>query len=276
MKNKYIRYLLLLGILSIFWAIFTHYNNAQSTLIFWIWWYLCFVFIMLLSLTIPTLNLIDLEVKDFKKISWGIVFIIVIIAFCLAKIILFGFKSLAPLTNILNTAVFGIILGYGINRWEENRKTVEDKEHLINALVTEIGQNRYNCQVMIISHLPIPFQSFVWDSLKMNKHFFSLWQGDNSKLVTRLYNLYLAIAGANRIISMVDVAEKNHISAPNPTTKGIQDDSIRRLENYLRKDFLQELAQIERDIEAFRLKFLNITETTKVNQTKDDKNKLVS
>jgi hypothetical protein len=191
--------------------------------------------------------MIELDIKDFKKIWWGRVFVTLLLSVIVVIAITFRLDN--QIVSLVNTSAFGIVLGYMIARMEENRKTKGEGKQLIEALLFEISNSRYKGESIVKGHPPAFFETFIWDNLRLSKHFKILWTKD--QLTNKLFNLYLSISGANWRINLMNIATSNTIIAPGATATAVLLNTEKMLKDFLGVEVLPRIIEAQTELEAF-------------------------
>ena len=99
-------------------------------------------------------------------------------------------------------------------------------------------------------HSPTPFETFIWDHLRLSQHFKILW--NNSDLTNKLFNTYLLISGANSRMNLLNVAVNNVIINPNRTTQSVSSNATKMLNDFLVKDVLPKIKETQDSLSIFR------------------------
>lgn len=85
------------------------------------------IFLLIILVEILRNQLVDLNAREIKKIWWSRVFLILTISFLISMLIVYRKSNFADIVQVLiNSAAFGIVLGYGVRRFEEKAKSKED------------------------------------------------------------------------------------------------------------------------------------------------------
>jgi hypothetical protein len=255
MDRKYFIYSLINIFLIVIWNYFSRQFYADYLFIQWSMnTFLIFIAIVILCIILPSINLTDLNVKNFNQIWWGRILIITLIAGIISFLIVWRRHcSLNFIESILNTAVVGILVGYGLTRWEEARTVNDEARRSIDALLVEIGQNRFLCQATIAGHPPVFFQTIVWDTFRVSRHFHRIWR--NQQLVNNLHNLYLLITAANWRNNLLNVATNNIIFNPGNIAQNSVNTIQEILQDFLKNELLGQLQNMENEFGAFRNNF---------------------
>lgn len=245
-SQKYILYLILCLVAGGLWIIFCTGRKSvlNTSLSLVLGAYLLNLIFIFFGITFQMGGMIDLDVKDFKKIWWSRVFIFLVASALIAYLIVFrDTNTIKNIKDLINTAGFGILLGYFITRFDEHRKEKEEGKVLVNALLHEVSNSRFKCEAIIKGHPASCFEATVWDNLRLGKHFSILWDTEN--LTNKLFNLYLVLSGANWRINNVSVATVNSLTNYNPETKRILDNADKALKEHLEKDALPMILEVQ-------------------------------
>lgn len=204
------------------------------------------VFVSFTLLQILRGVLIDLQPKEIKHIWWSYVVKILVLSAAASYFIVYGQGNLKV---IINSTAFGILLGYGLTRLQERGKIKEEAKDFINGLLQEVSSNRFRCQALIAGHPPLPFDTFVWDNFRISKHFRKLWKRD--KLTGDLFNLYLSLMSANWRINLLSAIAYGFLVNRNPNKANLIANSSKDFIDFLNKEVLPKLQEMEKELEAF-------------------------
>ncbi len=250
-SKKYTVYLILSVILIFIWWVVVNcglsFPSPRIKII--VWASLIFLFLTVFQIAFRLGRMIDLDVKEFQKIWWGRVLVTLAIAGSVSYIIVHNDPNL--IENILllaNTAAFGIVLGYFITRVDERRKVNEEGKDLIMALQLEVSNSRFRCQAIIKGHAPTYFETYIWDSVRLGKHFKLL--SKIAELTNQLFNLYMMLAGANWRINNESIAKTNGLINPNSTTIETHRRAHENLVAFLRDELDSKLKTAETALQA--------------------------
>jgi hypothetical protein len=192
-------------------------------------------------------NLRDLNIEDAKEIWWGRVILLMTVSFMLSFIIVFRNSKVENIIKmVVNTAPIGILLGYWMNRMNEERKSREDGKQSIINLQIEVSYNRRNCQAILKGWAPLLFQTFVWDNIKLSKHFWLLWQ--KVSLINQLSDLYLAISSANFVITHAQLASFDIVHSPDTAREEISKAALEKAKEYIEVEVLPKLEDMEKEL----------------------------
>lgn len=252
LPRKYFIYLIISSIILIGW-LFLSLQKApllNNKIMLLLGAFFIFNFIVIFLIYTGIGNLTDIDIKDAKEIWWTRVVTLTLLSIIISYSIVFRNNRIDNIVRtIINSAAFGILLGYWIKKLEEKSKLNEDGEQFIRNLQVEVSTNRFNCQAMLKDWQPLFLQSFVWDNLKLTKHFQLLWQ--EKDLINKLTNLYLSISSANFMANQAQLASHNIIHAPDATRVDIAKKTQDSLKNVLSKEVLPKLSDMEKELEDF-------------------------
>lgn len=251
-SKKYLGYLIIATIIIATW-IFLSFQNIpliDNRIMLFLGTFFIFSLFVTFQIYTGIGNLIDLDVKDAKNIWWSRVIILLAVSFIISYIVVFRNNKVDNIIRIIiNSAAFGILLGYWIKKIEEKSKSRVDGNQAIRNLQVEVSNNRFNCQAMLKNWQPLFLQTFVWDNLKLTKHFELLWAKEG--LTNKLSNLYLCITAANLLVNHAHLASYNIIHSPDQARIDIANKTKDSLKDYLSKEVLLKLEDMEKELDNF-------------------------
>jgi len=253
-SRKYLFYLILSSIMLIIWTalIFHRPSGVMLTnkIVMIVEGGLIFLFAVVLQIYSGIGNLVDLDIGKIKDIWWSRVIILVALSFIVSYITVYRNGKIDDIIKIvINSAAFGIVLGYGLKKIEEKTKLGEEGRQSILNLQVEITDNNFKCKAMLKNWQPLFLQTFVWDNLKLTKHFRLLWKKED--LTNKLLNLYLAISSANFMINAYHIASYNIIHSPGQITQDIAKKAQDILIDVLKIEVLPKLEDMEKELTDF-------------------------
>ena len=244
---KYIAYLILSMGFVLFWWTNKSSNVTISILLGTL---LIFLSLTLVQITFHIGGMVDLDRKDIKRIWWSRVVPVFILSFAIAYILVQKRGgTIADIAALINTAAFGIVLGYSISRIDEYRKSKEESNLAIRALLLEVSNSRFNCAAILKGHPPTYFGTYVWNSVRVGKYFTLLSKQED--LTNKLFNLYLLCAGANWRINLLNIALSNKLINPNlPAIDQVYTNTNQLLQRFLESELKEKLVEAEIELQA--------------------------
>lgn len=176
---------------------------------------------------------------------------IIFISFALAYLVVYRTTDIKDILNIvINSAVFGILVGYWLSRRVSKKKDQEIKKQMVDNLAQEVSSNRFKCQAIINGSSLTYLEMFVWDNFRVSKYFKILWE--EKELTNKLYNLYLLIAEANYQINLYQVASHGFILNPDEKKKKVFANAGKGLKDFAKNTLLEYLEKMESRIGELR------------------------
>lgn len=251
-SKKYLVYLIISIFIMVIWIFLSSqkFPLINSKVMLSLGTFFIFSFLVIFQIYTGIGHLIDLNVKDAREIWWSRVITLITISFIMSCIVVFRNIKIDNIIGIIiNSAAFGILLGYWINKIDAKSKSREDGKQFIRNLQVEVSYNRRNCQAMLKDWAPLLLQTVVWDNLKLSKHFELLWQKEN--LTNVLSDLYLAVSSANFMISHAQLASFNIVHSPDETRAKISAKALEIMKKYIVVEVLPKLENMEKELADF-------------------------
>lgn len=155
---------------------------------------------------------------------------------------------------LVGTSVFGTIVGFCLGKlgtkWDEEQKTKKEGFQLIRNLLQEIGTNRFKADALLKNTDPIYFETFSWDTLRLNKYFQILAR--DKQMLDSIYHLYLHVYQSNLRVAGAHTALDSLIR--NPTSKdagNISNTAHNALRDYVSLTLLPKLREVEMGLRIF-------------------------
>ena len=138
-------------VLIIFWTYLRLKTNLLNDFFFiLLGTYFVFIFLVISEILIQKTK--PLNIREINNVDWYKVFSILFISFLLT----IAFVNWSDLHTLLDSAVVGVIVGYGIMKFDDASKERKEGERLIEALLFELSNSRYKCESIISGHWTCP------------------------------------------------------------------------------------------------------------------------